>query len=137
MIQKIKTLQIIHLALCIGLIVAYIAIGDILNPETLKIPKIDSNSVVYFVIPIAAVILSNFLFKQQLVKVEKSLQIQEKVPLYQSAFITRMAVLEAAAFMILILKKELIILGILLIAYMIFLRPSIVRMENDFENIKL
>lgn len=137
MIQKIKTLQIIHLALCIGLIVAYIAIGDILNPETLKIPKIDSNSLVYFVIPIAAVILSNFLFKQQLVKVEKSLQIQEKVPFYQSAFITRMAVLEAAAFMILILKKELIILGILLIAYMIFLRPSIVRMENDFEKVKL
>lgn len=130
MSDKIKTLQIIHLGVCAGTIVAYYILGDI-SIEKLQIPAIDSSSVIYVLIPVFAFVLSSFLFKSQLKQINPKLKLEEKFPIYQTASIMRWAVLEGAAFLILILKPDFILFGILILIYLIFLRPTAERIDND------
>ena len=133
MTEKIKALQIIHLAICAGTIIAYYIIGD-LSLEKLNIPAIDSNSVLYLAIPILAFVLSSILFKAQLKQIDPKLKLEDKLPVYQTASIMRWAVLEGAAFLILLIKPEFILFGILLIAYLLYLRPTEERITNDLSN---
>jgi len=130
MTEKIKALQIIHLAICAGTVIAYFIVGDI-SLETLQIPIIDSASALYLAIPILALVLSSILFKTQLRQIDPKLKLEDKLPVYQAASIMRWAVLEGAAFLILFIKPEFIIFGILLIIYIIFLRPTEDRITND------
>jgi len=130
--EKIKTLQIIHFALCAGLIVAYFVIGEISVEKLKKIPTIDSSSIVFAIIPLLAFILSSFLFKSQLKQVDPKLKLEDKLPVYQTASIIRWAILEVAAFILLILKPDFLIFGILIIIYLIFLRPTEEKIINDF-----
>ena len=130
--EKIKTLQIIHFALCAGLIVAYFVIGEISVEKLKKIPTIDSSSIVFAIIPLLAFILSSFLFKSQLKQVDPKLKLEDKLPVYQTASIMRWAILEVAAFILLILKPDFLIFGILIIIYLIFLRPTEEKIINDF-----
>src|SRR3970040_2143664 len=97
MTQKIKTLQIIHLAICAGIIVVYFMTGN-LSMESLTIKSIDSSEIVFIAIPILAVFLSNFLFKSQLKQANHKLKPEENLPIYQTASIIRWAILEGAAF---------------------------------------
>ncbi|TDO94537.1 MFS transporter [Flavobacterium sp. 245] len=133
MSEKIKALQIIHLAICAGTIIAYYILGD-LSIEKLRIPTIDSSSAVYVLIPVLAFVLSSFLFKSQLKQINPKLKLEEKFPIYQTASILRWAVLEGAAFLILILKPEFILFGILVLIYLIFLRPTAERIDNDLSD---
>ncbi|MTH16505.1 MFS transporter [Flavobacterium sp. LC2016-01] len=133
MSEKIKTLQIIHLAICAGTIIAYYIIGD-LSIEKLRIPSIDTSSAVYILIPVLAFVLSSFLFKSQLKQINPKLKLEEKFPIYQTASILRWAVLEGAAFLILILKPDFILFGILILIYLIFLRPTAERIDNDLSD---
>ena len=130
--EKIKTLQIIHFALCAGLIVAYFVIGEISVEKLKKIPTIDSSSIVFAIIPLLAFILSSFIFKSQLKQVDPKLKLEDKLPFYQTASIMRWAILEVAAFILLILKPDFLIFGILIIIYLIFLRPTEEKIINDF-----
>jgi len=130
--EKIKTLQIIHFALCAGLIVAYFVIGEISVEKLKKIPTIDSSSIVFAIIPLLAFILSSLLFKSQLKQVDPKLKLEDKLPFYQTASIIRWAILEVAAFILLILKPDFLIFGILIIIYLIFLRPTEEKIINDF-----
>ena len=131
--EKIKTLQIIHLGICAGTIIAYFIVGDI-SLETLNIPAIDSNSILYLVIPVLAFVLTSILFKAQLKQIDPKLKLEDKLPVYQAASIMRWAVLEGAAFLILFIKPEFILFGILLIAYLLYLRPTEERITNDLSN---
>jgi len=133
MTEKIKALQIIHLGICAGTIIAYFIVGD-LSLETLQIPFIDSASVVYLAIPVLAFVLSSILFKAQLKQIDPKLKLENKLPIYQTASIMRWAVLEGAAFIILFLKPDFILFGILLILYLLFLRPTEERINNDLSN---
>jgi hypothetical protein len=130
MTEKIKTLQIIHFAICAGTLGAYFFIGDF-SIEKLKIPAIDSSSIIYVVIPVLAIFLSSFLFKSQLKQIDPKLKTEEKMPIYQTASIMRWAVLEGAAFLILIVKPDFVLFGILIILYLAFLRPTEERIGND------
>lgn len=121
--EKIKVLQIIHLAICAGTVIAYLFIGQ-LSIESLKIEFIDSSDLIYFAIPILAFFVSNFLFQSQLKQVDVKLKPEENLPIYQTASIIRWAILEASALIILFLKQDLLILGILIIVYLVFLRPT-------------
>lgn len=121
--EKIKVLQIIHLAICAGTVIAYLFIGQ-LSIESLKIEFIDSSDLIYFAIPILAFFVSNFLFQSQLKHVDVKLKPEENLPIYQTASIIRWAILEASALIILFLKQDLLILGILIIVYLVFLRPT-------------
>lgn len=133
MTQKIKTLQTIHLAICAGIIVAYFMIGN-LSMETLKIKSIDSSEIMFVAIPILAFFLSNFLFKSQLKQANSKLKSEENLPIYQTASIIRWAILEGAAFLILFVSPDFQLFGILIIAYLVFLRPTEDRVNNDLQN---
>lgn len=121
--EKIKVLQIIHLAISAGTVIAYLFIGQ-LSIESLKIEFIDSSDLIYFAIPILAFFVSNFLFQSQLKLADVKLKPEENLPIYQTASIIRWAILECSALFILFLKQDLLILGILIIVYLLFLRPT-------------
>lgn len=131
--EKIRILKIIHLAICAGTIIVYFFIAQN-SIENLKIPTIDSTSIIYLAIPIFAFGISNFLFQLQLRQIDPKLKPEEKLPLYQAASITRWAILEGTAFIILFLKPDFIIFGVLIILYLIFLRPTEERINNDLSN---
>ena len=132
MTQKIKTLKLIHLAICAGMILAYIFAGQF-SIEQLKGQEIDSDDLVYLAIPIAAFFLSNFMFKSQLRQVDSRASLEEKLPVYQTASIIRWAILEGAAFLILFMKPDLLIFGILLILYLVYLRPTEEKIVSDLQ----
>lgn len=133
MTQKIKTLQTIHLAICAGIMVAYFMMGN-LSMETLKIKSIDASEIIFVAIPILAFVLSNFLFKSQLKQTNSKLKSEENLPIYQTASIIRWAILEGAAFLILFVSPDFQLFGILIIAYLVFLRPTEDRVNNDLQN---
>ena len=131
MTQKIKTLQIIHLAVCAGTILVYFFLGELSIEKLKNIPSIDSSSIVYVFIPVLAFVLSTFLFKSQLKQIDPKLRTEDKLPVYQTASIMRWTVLEGAAFLILFLKPDFILFGLLIIIYLIFLRPTEERINNE------
>ena len=131
MTQKIKTLQIIHLAVCAGTILVYFFLGELSIEKLKNIPSIDSSSIVYVFIPVLAFVLSTFLFKSQLKQIDPKLRTEDKLPVYQTASIMRWTVLEGAAFLILFLKPDFILFGLLIIIYLIFLRPTEERVNNE------
>ncbi len=133
MTEKIRALQIIHLGICAGTIIAYFIIGD-LSLEKLHLPIIDSTSIIYLAIPVLAFVLSSILFKAQLKQIDPKLKLENKLPIYQTASIMRWAVLEGAAFIILFLNPDFILFGILLIVYLLFLRPTEERITNDLSD---
>lgn len=137
MTQKLKIIKIIHLAICAGIIIAYVIIGDLTNLDNLEMPTIDSESMLYLLIPVASIFLGNFLYKSQINNADPKLSLEEKIPYYQTATIIRLAILEGAAFIILLLKPDLILFGILIIGYIIFLRPTENQFRNDFEHTRL
>ena len=132
MTQKIKTLQIIHLAICLGVSLAYVFAGDIFTKE-FKLPNIDASSILYVVVPIIGIGLSNFLFKSQLKKIDSKKKLEENLPLYQSASIIRWAILEAAAIFVLFSNPDFVLIGVILIVYLISLRPTEDRIKTDLE----
>ena len=132
MIEKIKILKTIHLAICAGTIFAYLFTGQ-LSLDKLKIPTIDSSSIIYIAIPIVAFVLSNFLFQSQLKQVDPKIELENKLPIYQTASIIRWAILEGAAFLILFLKPDFLLFGILILLYLVFLRPTQERIADDLK----
>ncbi len=135
MTNNIKTLKIIHFAICSGVIFIYFFIGEI-TMEKLSIQKVENSEIVYFLIPILAIVLGNLLFKSQLKQADPNSNLEEYLPIYQTASIIRWAILEGAAFFILFLKNNLVLLGIIIIAYLIYLRPTMDKIESDFSKIK-
>ncbi|RXM41842.1 MFS transporter [Flavobacterium sp. YO64] len=131
MTQKIKTLQIIHLAVCAGTILVYFFLGELSIEKLKNIPSIDSSSIVYVFIPVLAFVLSTFLFKSQLKQIDPKLKTEDKLPVYQTASIMRWTVLEGAAFLILFFKPDFILFGLLIIIYLILLRPTEERINNE------
>lgn len=132
--EKIKALQIIHLAISAGVIIVYLLIGQI-SIDKLLIKTIDTSEIVYVCIPVLAFVMSNFLFKSKLKQVDPKATLNDKLPVYQTASVIRWAILEGAAFVLLFLKPDFMVLGILIIAYLIFLRPTEDRITNDFDRI--
>lgn len=130
---KIKTLQIIHFTLLIGVTVAYFILGDLLNINT---PKLEGENLYYMFIPAIAVLTSNILFKNYISKINKTDKPELIISNYQTASLIRWAILEAGAFIILILKPELIVFGLLLLLYLLLVRPTKEKIEREL-NISL
>ena len=121
MLQKIKTLKIIHLALVGGVTLAYFLIGDFENILNIQI---DNASLIYSFIPALAYVLSNFVFRNALNKITKDSTNDEKFAIYQTASIIKWAILEGACFLILLLKPDFILFGVILLFYLILLAPK-------------
>ncbi len=130
--EKIKALKFIHLAICGGTILFYIVLGNI-SRDTLIIPSMDSASNYFLAVPLIAFVLGNFLFKSQLKRADRNKSLEENLGIYQTASIIRLAILEGAAFIILLMAPEYLLFGIFIIIYMIYLIPSETRMKTDLQ----
>ncbi|GGG44225.1 MFS transporter [Bizionia arctica] len=122
--EKIKTIKIIHLALCLGLIIIYAIVGDINSLINFSFENLNGTNSLFLLIPIFAYLLSNFLYNRQLKNIDPNLSLEEKFPFYQSASLIRWAVIEGAAFLLLFLNKDFMFYGMLLILYLLFIRPT-------------
>ena len=131
--EQLKVFRIIHLALVAGLLVAYFVLGNLSDFSQLKLPTLNNDNMIYLAIPIAAFIISNLMFKMLISKIDNALSLKEKIVPYQSASIVRYAIIEGAAFLILILKPELIVFGLLLIVYLALLMPTEQRIKRDLQ----
>ena len=128
--KQIKSLQIIHFALLAGVTLGYFIIGDILN---ISIPTLEGENLYYIFIPAIAVLVSNYLFKNLISKIDTKLSKEKKMMQYQTASIIRWAILEGGAFLILFLKPELAIFGLLLLLYLFLVKPTKDKIENELE----
>lgn len=133
--QNLKTVKTIHIALCGGVALAYFLMGELHTLTFLKVPEMDGSTFVFLLFPVGAAFLGNLLYKQQLKSASPDATLEEKIGVYQTASIIRWALLEGAAFVLLFIKKELMVFGILVILYMVFLKPSEVQMKRDFDSI--
>jgi len=122
--EKLKTLQIIHLAITLGIVFAYFFVLDKNVLINFKLPKIDSNSIIFVLIPFIAIFLSNLLFKSGISKIDSSLSVENKLGVYQTSSIIRWAILEGAAFVLLFLKPDFFVFGIVIIIYLLTIRPT-------------
>lgn len=130
--EKLKTLKTIHLALCAGLVMAYIFVGDVTSIN-FNMPPLSLSNIAYVLIPIIAYIVSNFMFKTQLKSADRTLKPEDNMAVYQTASIIRWAILEGAAFLILFLNKDFILFGVLVIVYMALLHPTENRVKTDLK----
>ena len=119
--QKIKTLKIIHLALVAGVTLAYFLIGDFKNILNLEI---DDSSLIYSFIPALAYVSSNFIFRNILNKIKEDTSDDEKFAIFQSASVVKWIILEAACFLILFLKPDFLLFGVILLFYLLLLAPK-------------
>lgn len=130
--EKLRIIKIIHVALCAGMVMVYVFMGDLFSGNKLTFPYLHSSSVIYIAIPLLAVFLSDFAYKTVVKNTDKSLSPQQKIARYQIATIIRLALIEAGVFLILFIKPDFIIFGLLLICYAIFLRPTQRQFLTDF-----
>lgn len=128
--QQIKILKVIHLALLAGVTIGYFVLGDLFN---LKMPKLEGENMYYIFIPAIAVLVSNFLYKKIISSIDKKADNQQKLGQYQTASLVRWAILESGAFLILILKPELTMFGLLLLLYLLLVRPTEQKVENELD----
>ena len=133
--DQLKVFKIIHLALVVGLIVAYFFLGNISALSQLKLPTLDNASMIYLILPVAAFLISNLMFRLLVSKIDNTLSLKEKIVPYQSASIVRYAIIEGTAFFILIIKPDFIIFGILLIVYLALLMPTEQRIKRDLKHL--
>ncbi len=121
MSQKISLLQIIHLTLILGICIAYAVLADVKNIFNLQI---DTDSLPYAFIPIGAYYLSNIVFKSILGNIKRENSNEEKITFYQSASIARWGILEVGCFVILFIKPDFALLGLVIVIYMFLIRPT-------------
>ena len=134
--EQVKTMRIIHLALTIGVTIAYLFLSEISSiDELFTLPVIEGNSFYFALIPIVAYLLSNMMFKNMLSKVDKKLKIDENLGAYQTAALTRWAILEGAAFIIIFNKPDFILFGIVTIIYLALLSPTESKITSHLKNL--
>ncbi|TDQ22794.1 MFS transporter [Tenacibaculum caenipelagi] len=119
--QKIKTLKIIHLAMVGGVTLGYTFLGDF---KTIFNMVIDDSSLLYAFIPAIAYVFSNLMFKNTLKTIKNDAPVEEKLAVYQSASIIRWAIIESACFILIILKPDFLLLGVILLIYLILIAPK-------------
>ena len=129
--EKLNVIQMLHLGLCAGVIAAYVFLGDLSAITSFDISSVVASDIIYLLIPFLAYFVSNFLFKSQLKDIDKTLAVEENFARYQTASIIRWAVLEGSAFLILFIKKDFLIVGILIILYLVFLRPTLDKITSE------
>ena len=121
--EKLKTISIIHLGLCAGLIFAYYFIGKDYFKEA-SFNDVSGMDYLYLFLPLIAYYLSQFLYQNQLKNLSSSQSEDEKFMIFQTASIMRWAIIEGCAFAILFIAPQFIYLGVLLIVYLVIIRPT-------------
>lgn len=128
--EKLKTIKIIHLALCAGLVMAYILVGNVTSIN-FNMPPLNQSNIIFVLIPVVAYLLSNFMFKTQLKNIDRTLKPEDNMAAYQTASLIRWAILEGAAFIILVLNKDFVLFGVLIVLYLALIHPTAHRIQSD------
>lgn len=123
--EYFKSLKVVHLALVVG--VVFFALTSILLQfagfGTLG-PDVDK--ILVLVVPIIALIgsyTSNFIFRKKLSEIKKKSSLKEKMEEYRSAFIIRLALIEAPSFLTVVaylLTGNYLFLGIVVALLIVF-----------------
>ena len=113
--ERFKAFKTIHIALCLGVTLAYFFVGDLQSLKFLNLPNLDATTFIYLLIPVAAIFLGNLLFRQQLQNVDKNLNLEDQLGAYQTASIIRWALLEGAAFFYSLCKTRIYIDWVILV----------------------
>jgi len=134
--EKIKIIQMIHLVLTLGVALAYFSLAEIASINELFIlPEINNSTIYIGAIPIVAYIFSNIIFKTLISRIDKKLKIEANLGAYQTASLIRWAILEGAAFLIIINNPDFILFGVVLIIYLALLRPTEIGVTKDLKNL--
>ena len=132
MTEKIRSIQIIHLALCAGVILAYVLMYNFESIiDVFSVQKILIEDYFYIAIPVIAFFASNFIYRTLLKKANENATEDYNFNMFQTASIARWAILEGSAFIILFMTPDFIIFGILILIYLILLRPTEDQFKND------
>jgi hypothetical protein len=131
--ERMKAAKVIHLSIVIGTVAIYFLLGDLLSMNFMDLGAWDSVSYALLALPVAVVFGMNILYKNMLKSADNSRPLEEKLGAYQTANIVRWALLEGVSLILLILRPEMMLIGILCILYMAYLYPSVDRMKQDFE----
>jgi len=133
----LRTNSVIHIALLIGnVLFALVVISQQRNHDTQK-----ANDLFLYIVPsfsAACVLISIFLFKKQLNNAISKTTLKEKLMAYQGALIQRYAPLNGAALFGIVVyeltgQQMYIIISGLLALYLLFLRPTKDKVENDLD----
>jgi hypothetical protein len=119
---KLKTLQFIHVFICLGLIVLYLFMGDWTYPDLSLQLKWDAFQIIVIIVIISALSVSIFT-GQKLANIDHKLTEPEWFAIYQRWSLIRWASLEAVAIMIVFLVPKYTYFGVFIVAYIMFLRP--------------
>lgn len=135
----LKTITIIHFALCMSVF----AFGAFmfLTTENATLNLADTADTFFFLVPVFAILaafVSQFLFRKNLKRVQTKNTLKEKLVHYQSSKIIQFALIEGAAFFsiaIFMITTNLfyLIIAIVLLTYLIFLRPSTSTIKEDLD----
>lgn len=97
---KLKTLQIIHIALCAGILL-FMLVSILLNREHMIFDASLENTApfnpIFPIFGLLAALISIIIFKKLVLKIDNTLNLDSKIMQYQSAFIVSAALLEGGA----------------------------------------
>lgn len=134
----LKALTIVHIGLTSGAGL-FTLVALLLNKDDLNTALAEENKIFLYVAPVFAVsafLLSGLVFKNYLGKLKTKDSLKEKIAHYQSAFLSRLAFIEAATlfasivFLITAYLPFIFISGLLLL-YLFALRPNKQKVEED------
>ena len=100
MSSKLKTLQIIHLALCAGVFLFAVVTILISRDQLIFVASFETTlpfNPIFPIIGLSTAFLGMTLFKNMVSKIDKTMSLDSKIMQYQSAFIVSAALLEGGA----------------------------------------
>ncbi|MFK7834464.1 MAG: hypothetical protein AB8B52_14410 [Winogradskyella sp.] len=133
----IKTLTIIHFMICAVVLVFGTVI--IFITENAQINFADTEDSFFYLVPLFAIcgaFVSQYLFQKLLNDVHAQATLKDKLTKYQSSKVIQYALIEAPAFLGIVIclittNQFYLIISAALLAYLIFLRPTTATIKED------
>jgi len=135
---KVRILQIIHLALTLGVI---LFIGVIyINYPNLVLEYNFKNPIFLLVLfmSITSIIVSNKIYLKKITSIDQNISPQEKFPKYQEAMLIRLAIIEGTAMLnvgssIYFQNLIYLVIALAIVLTMIYHFPSELKIKNDLK----
>ncbi len=127
--EKYTVIRTIYFALLSGITLAFFFSQDV-SLET--IGKISKDQYIYLLIPIVAIIISQLFFEYNVKRLKT--KNENKFAEYQTAYLIRWAILEAAAFISIFYLQAPQINVIIIIAYFILIYPTFDKFKQVIGN---
>lgn len=135
----IKTMTILHYAFCLSILIFGSVALYITDNKSFNFS--DTEDIFFYFVPLCAImatIAGRFLFQRNLKQVHKKVTLKDKLTNYQSIVLIRMNMVEAPAFLSIIIclitsNQFYLIISALLLIYLFSLRPTTSIIKEDLE----